>query len=88
MAVFYNSNTGKYEVPAEQGWYIAYKTESGDAGYVKVDREPTSEADAEATLLCMFDYEELFVELYWDYHTPPYQDLMGQMFGEDRGRGF
>ena len=72
MAVFYNSNTGKYEVPAEQGWYIAYRTESGDYDYIKVNREPTSEADAEATLQCMLWSEESFTELYWDYHIPIY----------------
>lgn len=70
MSSFYNSNYGRYEAPAEKGWFIAYKTESGDSDYVKVDFEPTSEADAEAMLLCVLGYEELFDQIYWDYnHT-------------------
>ena len=44
--VFYSSNTDKHFTPTEDGWYIQYKTESGDSGAIKVDREPKDDADA------------------------------------------
>ena len=44
--LFFKSSTDKWETPKEKGWYIQYKTESGDTSYVKVDKEPKNNADA------------------------------------------
>ena len=34
MAKFYTSDNGKYETPKDEGFYISYKTESGDTDYL------------------------------------------------------
>jgi len=60
--VFYSSNTDKSFTPTEKGWYIQYRTESGDEGAIKVDREPTSDEDA-LQLLKEIDADEL-----WNVH--------------------
>lgn len=46
VASFYDSNTDKNVRPTEKGWYVGYKTKSGDFGFVKVDREPKDKQDA------------------------------------------
>ena len=43
---FYSSNFDKYINPQRKGWYVGYRTESGDADFVMVDREPIDEEDA------------------------------------------
>lgn len=57
--VFYDSNFDKYFTPEEAGWYIGYKTESGDSGAVKVNREPLDNADA-LNMLLEIDSDELW----------------------------
>lgn len=57
--VFYSSNTDQTFTPRAKGWYIQYKTESGDEGAIKVDREPTSIEDA-LQLLKEIDPDELW----------------------------
>lgn len=57
--VFYSSNTDQTFTPRAKGWYIQYKTESGDEGAIKVDREPTSMEDA-LQLLLEIDPDELW----------------------------
>jgi hypothetical protein len=57
--VFYSSNTDKTFIPTEKGWYIQYKTESGDEDAIQVDREPTSNEDA-LQLLQEIDPDELW----------------------------
>lgn len=62
--VFYSSNTDKHFTPEEKGWYIQYKTESGDEDAIKVDREPTSKEDA-LQLLQEIDADELWIVQYY-----------------------
>ena len=62
--VFYSSNTDKTFTPTEKGWYIQYRTESGDEGAIKVDREPTSDEDA-LQLLQEIDADELWIVQYY-----------------------
>ena len=62
--VFYSSNTDKTFTPTEKGWYIQYRTESGDEGAIKVDREPTSDEDA-LQLLQEIDADELWDVQYY-----------------------
>jgi hypothetical protein len=57
--VFYSSNTDKTFIPTEKGWYIQYRTESGDEDAIQVDREPTSNEDA-LQLLQEIDPDELW----------------------------
>jgi hypothetical protein len=57
--VFYSSNTDKTFIPTEKGWYIQYRTESGDEDAIQVDREPTSKEDA-LQLLQEIDPDELW----------------------------
>jgi outer membrane protein assembly factor BamA len=64
-AKFYNSNTDKYETPSEKGWYIQYHTESGDQGYIKVDREPKNKKDA-LDMLNKINPDEIYLPvLFW-----------------------
>lgn len=49
--IFYYSNTDSFSTPTEKGWYIAYSTESGDKGAMKVDRGPTNNKEALEMLL-------------------------------------
>ena len=62
--IFYSSNTDKHFTPEEKGWYIQYKTESGDEGAIKVDREPTSDKDALEMLKTIMP-EELWIVQYY-----------------------
>jgi hypothetical protein len=43
---FYNSNTDKKVTPKEKGWYISFRTKSGDQGFIKADRQPKDNKDA------------------------------------------
>lgn len=56
---FYDSNTDKYFTPKEAGWYIQYKTESGDSGAIKVHRRPKDNFDA-LMMLKAIDNDELW----------------------------
>ena len=62
--VFYSSNTDKHFTPTEKGWYVQYRTESGDEGAIKVDREPTSDEDALEMLKAIMP-EELWIVQYY-----------------------
>lgn len=62
--VFYSSNTDKTFTPTEKGWYIQYRTESGDEDAIQVDREPTSDEDA-LQLLKEIDPDELWIVHYY-----------------------
>ena len=45
-ASFYDSNYDKIIRVTENGWYVGFRTKSGDIGFVKVDREPKDNKDA------------------------------------------
>ena len=62
--VFYSSNTDKTFTPTEKGWYIQYRTESGDEDAISVDREPTSDEDA-LQLLQEIDPDELWIVKFY-----------------------
>ena len=44
--LFYDSNKDKFITPKEKGWYVGFRTKSGDVEFVKVDREPKDKKDA------------------------------------------
>jgi len=54
---YYDSNTDSYLTPEEPGWYVAYKTESGESDVVKISREPKNLADAQSILEVVADWE-------------------------------
>jgi hypothetical protein len=47
---FYSSNYDKYIKPQRKGWYVGYRTKSGDTDFVMVDREPIDKLDAKRIL--------------------------------------
>lgn len=38
--MFYDSNHDKHFIPEEKGWYVQYKTHSGDEGAIRVPSKP------------------------------------------------
>lgn len=46
VASFYDSNTDKTIRPTEKGWYVGYRTKSGDSGFIKVEKEPKDKQEA------------------------------------------
>jgi len=62
---FYDSNYDKWITPQEKGWYIAFSTESGDKGFVKVDKEPIDKDDA-LKMLNEISPDELYYVEFWD----------------------
>ena len=62
--MFYNSNFDRYFMPTEKGWYVQYKTESGDRGAIKLPREPKGEVDALLLLEEINPDEIWYVEFY------------------------
>ena len=62
--VFYSSNTDKHFTPTVDGWYIQYKTESGDSGAIKVNREPKNNDDALEMLTEIDTLESWEVEFF------------------------
>ena len=62
--MFYDSNYAKYFIPEEKGWYVQYKTESGDEGAEKLPREPLNVDDA-LLMLQQIDEDEIWhVQFY------------------------
>lgn len=62
--MFYSSNTNKHFIPEEKGWYVQYKTESGDEGAIKLPRKPQNTDDA-LTMLQEIDEDEIwYVKFY------------------------
>jgi hypothetical protein len=47
---FYDSNTDKKVKPKEKGWYVGYRTASGDVGFVKLDKKPNDNKQAKDIL--------------------------------------
>lgn len=62
--LFYDSNTDSHYTPKEKGWYVQYKTESGDAGAIKVPRKPWNADDALAMLNEINPEEIWYVQFY------------------------
>ena len=59
VASFYDSNTDKHVRPTEKGWYVGYRTKSGDSGFVKVDKEPKDKKEA-MEMLKALNSDEIF----------------------------
>ena len=59
--MFYQSNTDSVVIPKEKGWYISYRTESGDEDYMKVDRQPKDHDDA-FNMLTESDPDECYIK--------------------------
>lgn len=57
--LFYDSNFDKYFTPTEPGWYVQYKTYSGDSGVIKVDRGPKDNDDA-LSMLNQINPDEIY----------------------------
>jgi hypothetical protein len=62
--IFYDSKSGKYFTPEENGWYIQYSKESGEIGIMKVDRKPKNMDDA-LKMLMLIDSEELWDVMFF-----------------------
>lgn len=60
QGLFYDSNYDAYFTPEKSGWYIQYKTESGDSGAIRVDRKPINVAEAQDML------EQINPDEMWD----------------------
>ena len=43
---FSDSNIDDYITPKKKGWYVGYRTESGDESYIKVNKEPKNKKEA------------------------------------------
>lgn len=61
---FYSSNTDSYYTPEESGWYVQYKTESGDSEAVRVSRKPVDNEDALNLLKELNPDEIYYVQFY------------------------
>lgn len=62
--MFYDSNFDEYFTPKDAGWYVQYKTESGDQGAIKLPREPINIADAWLMLKEINPDEIWYVQFY------------------------
>ncbi len=62
--MFYDSNYDKHFIPEEKGWYVQYKTESGDEGAEKLPREPLNVDDALLMLQEIDEDEIWYVQFY------------------------
>lgn len=62
--MFYDSNFDKYFIPEEPGWYVQYKTESGDQGAIKVPKRPRNDEHALAMLEDINNDEIWYVLFY------------------------
>lgn len=65
QGLFYSSNFDKYFTPEKAGWYIQYKTESGDSDAIRVNRKPKSNADA-LSMLQEINNHELWEVCFFD----------------------
>lgn len=63
--LFYSSNFDKYFTPEKAGWYVQYKTESGDYDAIRVDRKPINNEDA-LLMLQEINKDELWDVCFFD----------------------
>ena len=75
--MFYDSNYDKHFIPEEKGWYVQYKTESGDEGAEKLPREPLNVDDALLMLQEIDEDEIWYVQFYQEVKQ---QDLKKVIF--------
>lgn len=62
--MFYDSNYDKYYTPKEPGWYVQFKTESGDEGSIKLPRKPLNSEDVMLMLEAINPDETWIVQFY------------------------
>lgn len=62
--MFYDSNYDKHFIPEEKGWYVQYKTESGDEGAIRIPRKPWNSDDALSMLQEINKDEIWYVQFY------------------------
>jgi hypothetical protein len=65
QGLFYSSNFDKYFTPEKAGWYVQYKTESGDSGAIRVERKPKDNADA-LSMLQDIEHHESWEVCFFD----------------------
>ena len=75
MTKFYDSNFGDFIAPTESGWYIEWKTESCDSGFVKVDTEIKNDAQALEMLKQLMPWEMVDGDFYAYVQSFCYVDL-------------
>ena len=57
--MFYDSNHDRHFTPEDKGWWVQYKTESGDQGAIKLPRKPQNGNDA-LLMLQEIDKDEIW----------------------------
>ena len=72
--MFYDSNCDKHFTPEGRGWWVQYKTESGDQGAIKLPRKPHNNNDALLMLQEIDENEIWYVQYYKEVNYPTTKD--------------
>jgi hypothetical protein len=62
--MFYDSNFDKYFIPKDAGWYVQFKTESGDQGAIKLPKQPINNNHVRLMLKEINPDETYYIQFY------------------------
>jgi hypothetical protein len=62
--MFYDSNHDRHFIPEDKGWWVQYRTESGDRGAIKLPRKPQNANDALLMLQEINEDEIWYVQFF------------------------